>query len=426
MKPTSSKPEVEVVEPRHSFTIDKWREMALPVLSLPDPVKAIFDSQSRFFGGDNTPAKITYLSATSRVLKVLASCIASHLQLVGGAASGKTWVWKIVKKHLPYWAVVEYDAGSAKLFLHDDSNLMHKVLVFSEMDSVPQGEDAANVAVSAMRILMSEGKCNYKYVNSTGSGITIKSCDKVGPVTLLTTGVRSLGEQNGSRMFYYEMNENAGQIAAAVKRQAELSVHGIPEVEDSVIAVQAYLQALAERDGGIGAVVPFSLALGEAMLEKGGIDARVLRDKPRLEGLVMSVAILRMEHRQRDSQGRIVATMEDYETVRDILSTTYDSSVNASPNVMRVVEAVESRSSTGTTVGVTEIREWLSEHATPAEMLNDKAIRRTLAQAVTHHFLKDCREKPVTKTTPWAVSAGEATIREGGLLPTSSEVRRKM
>jgi hypothetical protein len=63
-------------------------------------------------------------------------------------------------------------------------------------------------------------------------------------------------------------------------------------------------------------VIPYGQALGELIPASA---VRMRREAPRLRNLICAHAVLHQASRDRDEQGRIIATLEDYEAVRELV-----------------------------------------------------------------------------------------------------------
>jgi chromosome segregation and condensation protein ScpB len=78
------------------------------------------------------------------------------------------------------------------------------------------------------------------------------------------------------------------------------------------------------------------------------VEPRVTRDFSKLLSLIKAVAIRRHVHRQRDGSGRLVATIDDYATVYELVASTYAASASgAGEKVREVVEAVATLAAAG-------------------------------------------------------------------------------
>ncbi len=139
-----------------------------------------------------------------------------------------------------------------------------------------------------------------------------------------------------TRLFTLEISDNQDQIAARLETQAIIETQIVLPPENNLITLQKYLQLKAPWK----VVVPFAKELGTAMARMGAAP-RILRDFARLLSLVKATALLRQERRQLDSEGHIIATLEDYETVRELVNEMYiDTSIGAASEVRKLVEAV--------------------------------------------------------------------------------------
>jgi hypothetical protein len=256
---------------------------------------------------------------------------------------------------LPDSAWHRIDAGSPRVLIYDDSDLRHKVLIFDEIDSLPGGDD--NPAASALRNLLQEHRLKYSVVvhDPKEKKYIVKNVVKDGPTVLLTTGIRRTDPQLDSRLFCVEVPEDTAQIGAALNTQARLEINGATEPSEDAIAFQGYLQTLAPWD----VVVPFDDQLVEH-IAKTATNSRVLRDHQRILSLIKAVTILRHVRRCRDDVGRLLATVDDYAEVYDLIGATYAAAASdASQGVREAVEAVSVLRSTTDPVTVSAVAKHL-------------------------------------------------------------------
>ncbi len=159
---------------------------------------------------------------------------------------------------------------------------------------------------------------------------------KPGPTVMITTAVRRLGAQLDSRLFSLEIPDDQDQVRLALHVQARIELEGSTNPDPELIAFQGLLQAKAPWE----VVVPFVEKLVER-IGRSPSATRVLRDFQRLLSLVKAVTVMRHAHRERDEKGRLVATLEDYKPVFELVEDMYESSVTgASKMLRRVVDAV--------------------------------------------------------------------------------------
>jgi len=317
--------------------ISEFAQQATVVLQSPDPIVLVREAIQKIgYGGEIKPALITYLAATSRLVDVRPGAMLVHLILLGTPSAGKSWTIKVVTRLLPPEAYHVIDAGSPRALVYDKSDLRHRMVIFGEADSLPTGED--NPAASAIRNLLQDNQLKYKVVirdPATGD-FTVREVDKPGPTVLVTTAVRKLGEQLMTRLFSLEMADDRDQVLAALQTQATAEEDGITEPDVALVAFQAYLQARAPWDVHI----PFAKSLaGE--IGKSISAPRILRDFSRLLALIKATAILRHNHRKVDGKGRLIAEIDDYATIRDLVNDMYADSISgASKGIREVVDAV--------------------------------------------------------------------------------------
>jgi hypothetical protein len=100
------------------------------------------------------------------------------------------------------------------------------------------------------------------------------------------------------------------KIQSALEAQADIEMNGPALPNEAISAFQGYLQAQAPWD----VAIPFMKPLA-SIIAKKATAPRILLDFARLISLVKSAALLRQGHRERDTKGRVVATIEDYATV---------------------------------------------------------------------------------------------------------------
>ncbi|MBI2862627.1 MAG: hypothetical protein HYX89_07395 [Chloroflexi bacterium] len=345
-------PVCELLEVGTEAAMREQRDMAAPVLASRDPLELVKADLRRLgYGGDLTPALIVYLAATSRLLAMRRGGMPVHVLVAGVSGLGKSYTCTLVLSLFPPEAYYWLDAGSPRVFIYDtdSKDLRHKVVVFAEVDSLPAAED--NPVASVIRTLLQEHRVAYKVtVRDPNTGeFTVKEVVKECPTVLLTTSTRILGGQLGSRVFTLDMPDDQRQIGAALDTQANLELMDGENPDAGLVAFQAYLQARAPWH----VIVPFARQLAAAISKRANAP-RILRDFAKLLSLVKAVAVLRHGHRRVDDRGRLIAELEDYVTVYELVSPTFEASASGvSAGVRLVVELVEGlrvRGETGVTV----------------------------------------------------------------------------
>lgn len=289
------------------------------------------------YGGDIKKPLIVYLAATSRLLAMRVGAMPVHLLLKGLPSAGKSYTLKLVLNFLPAEAYHVIDAGSPRALIYDKEDLKHKLVVFSEADSLPAGED--NPAASAIRNLLQDGHLHYVVAaKNPGTGeYVVKEIVKPGPTTMITTSTKHLGAQLESRLFILDVQDNNSQIMAALKAQAALELNEPASINEALIAYQHYMQLSAP----FKVFVPCAEAIANHIGKTPGVNSRILRDYARLISLIKAAALLQHTQRETDEQGRIIAQPDDYRLVYFLVRDMYTASVTGAGQAIReTVQAV--------------------------------------------------------------------------------------
>lgn len=381
--------------------LNELEKAAEPVLLTPDPlalVRHAFLSQG--YGGDVGQPIITYLAATSRLLAMRQGAMPVHLLLVAQASAGKSYLLGIVLRILPDEAYHFIDAGSPRVLIYDEADLQHRVLVFGEADSLPAGED--NPAASAVRNLLQEHRLSYKVTvkNPETGEYGVKEIEKPGPTVMISTSTRRLGYQLDTRVFSLNVADTPDKIKAALLAQAELELNGATAPDDALIAFQSYLQTLAPWE----VAVPFIQVLAVEIGRKATA-TRIMRDFARLNSMIKSVAIVRHRQRLRDKAGRIIAQIEDYSTVFDLVGPMYEATLTGATKEMRAtIQAVGEMLEKGESITATSLAARL--------VVNRGTASRRVNAAIRRGWIINRETK---KGQPWDLQLGEPLPETQGL-----------
>lgn len=366
-------PAQNLIHGRDDAAIAVLQELARPILESVDPLAQAEQAiRALGYGGDIKPALITYLAVTSRLLKIRSGSMPVHLLLLGPSSAGKSYTAKVVLRLLPPDAYHEINAGSPRVLIYDAAELKHRVTIFGESDSLPAGED--NPAASAIRNLLQDHQLKYKVTirdANTGS-FRVHEVVKPGPTVLLTTAVRRLGPQLDTRVFTLDVPDDLHQLRQALITQGQIEIEEVAEPDPALIFYQAYLQALAPWD----VLVPFAPDLSQEIGESIA-SPRLLRDFNRLLSLIKAVTVLRHRQRRRDEKGRLIAEIEDYATVYELVKGMYEATVTgATERVRDLVEAVgKLNGAGGAGVSVTQV----ANHLAILKMAASRAVKTACA-----------------------------------------------
>ena len=260
---------------------------------------------SRGLVGEDRNVKLMYLSMTSRLLSKPVS-----LGLKGPSSGGKSKVVETVSQAFPENAYLSFSGMSERLLVYDERPIAHKMLIVFEASGM-SGEWATYM----MRTLLSENRIVYGTVESTVDGLKPRIIEREGPAGLITTTTRaSLHPENETRMFSLTVKDDPVQTRAILSCLADRNNGQEPEAPDlsQWHALQTWLDLAGERRVSI----PYARELAD---KANPLAVRLRRDFGAVLSLIQGNAILHQETREKDPDGRVVATLEDYRAVYDLI-----------------------------------------------------------------------------------------------------------
>lgn len=359
-----------------------------------------------FVGSINTP-KLIFLVMMSRFLRRPVSLV-----LRGLSSAGKSYN---VESVLPFFGKSAYfdrSGMSEKALVYSDESFEHRILYIAEADAI----SGDGLGAYFLRTLISENRLVYETVEKDGDRLVARTIVKPGPVgVILTTTRLRLHAENETRMLALTVPDDPGltrQIMRAIALRDDEVIGESPP--DTWRSLQAWLELGGERrvtdEGG------FLLTLAEHVPV---VAVRLRRDFNLIRSLVFAHAILHQAKRAKDDRGRIIATLEDYAAVRDLIADIVAEGIGAtvSDDVRATVAAV--KAVIGTEPGATVKRAQVQ-----AELgLDDRATRRRLAQADEGGFLANTNPGR-GKTAMYEL--GDPIPDDVDVLPSVDELREAM
>ncbi len=351
--------------------------------------------------GEDTNAKVLFLGLTSRLLPKIVSVVVK-----GPSSGGKSFLVKTVMRFFPESAFCSFTAMSERTLVYTEESLEHRFVVLYEAAGL--GGDLQEYII---RSLLSEGRIDYETVEKTPEGMRPRRIRKEGPTGFVTTTTRHrLHAENETRYLSLTVKDTPEQTRRVLRAIAEE-----PAEERDLgrwHALQTWLEG-AEH----GIFVPYAVALAEAT---GDFAVRLRRDFSALLSLVKAHAILHQASRERDDEGRVVATLEDYARVRELVADLFAEGVEATvPGIIReTVEAV------GELVEESGKRGYTTNKALAERLGIDKAAAsRRVTKALGLYYLHNLEER---RGRPAQLVLGEAMPEDREVLPTPEELEKAM
>jgi hypothetical protein len=266
------------------------------------------------------------------------------------------------------------------------------MLVLYEAAGIQEG-----LATYLLRSLLSEGRIRYETVEKTDQGMQPRLIEREGPTGLIvTTTAVSLHPENETRLFSIPISDTPAQTKGVMRALA----HG--QRERVNLEPWQALQVWLAR-GLTPVVIPYAEALAELVPP---VAVRMRRDFAALLNLTAAHTLLHQATRDIDRDGRVVATIDDYAVVRELVADLLADGVGATvaTTVRETVEAVEDLNF-ATGGGVSQV-------ALVVKLGLDKSsVSRRVAVALEQGYLRDLSE-----------GRGKAALIPGDPLPDQIEL----
>ncbi len=371
---------------------DAW-ERCRHIAEAPNILDLFLDAlRRRGVVDEERPAKIIFLALVSRLFARPVSLVVK-----GPSSAGKSFLVTETLAFFPECAYYALSAMSERSLAYSDVSLKHKFLVLCEAAGI-----GGDFATYLLRSLLSEGCVRYETVERTPEGFRSRLIERPGPTGLLvTTTAVHLHPENESRMFSISLTDTPEQT-----RKIMLALARGRTVDDSELeawhALQTWLSLMGHE-----VAIPFAEQLARAVPP---VAVRLRRDFKAVLTLICANAILHQRTRKQDEDGRIVATIEDYAVVRDLVSPFMAEGLEASvPRTVRETVAAVEKLVGGRAEGITVT-------AVAKELGLDKsAASRRVKNALVLGYLESLEERT---GRPRKLVVGEPLPDEVEILPS--------
>ena len=258
--------------------------------------------------GEERAAKLLYLVVTTRLSNRPVSS-----KVDGPSSGGKSNLVDGVLRFFPRSAYYDLTAMSERAVAYSEEPIKHRFLVIKEAAGLKGGTMAYLV-----RSLVSDGRLRYETVENVGDqGLRSRLIEREGPTGLiLTTTAHRLDLEIETRMFSIPIDDTRDQTARVIRAAArafETKANASPEEAVDLDQWHAFQTWLEGADHQV--VIPYAAKFTELIPP---VAVRLRRDIPAILRLIEAHAMLHQASRERDEQGRIVATLEDYAVVYEL------------------------------------------------------------------------------------------------------------
>jgi len=384
---------------------------ARPLLEAPDLLDRIAGAiTDNGYAGDGTPALLAYLALTSRLLPR-----PMNLAFVAPSAAGKNRAVDAARSLVPDTAYHLVRAASPRALIYNDETYEHRVVIMAEADSLPDEGPAG----SAIRSLASDNEMTYEVVESVGGAHVVRVIRKPGPTGLITTSTKPLPHQMDTRVLTVGIIDTPEQTRRVLLAEAARA-NGAATTADptAFLALQRWLELAGVHD----VHVPFADQLAALVPVE---QVRMRRDFPQLLSAVQAISLLHQLQRERDADGRVVATLADYRMARNLLlpSFTEAASAGVSASVRETVEAVaalttraqncgdEAKTGVAVTVTKTDVARHLG--------LSKDTVWRRIERCLELRYLTNLATR---KSLPARLTLGDPLPDEQRALPEADEL----
>ena len=347
--------------------------------------------------GERRVIQLIYLVVTTRLLDRIVS-----LAVKGPSSAGKSFLVASVLRFFPPLAFHALSSMSEKALIYDETDLRHRMLVIYEAAGME-----SELQTYLIRSLLSEGLVRYTTVEAGKGGIKPRTIEREGPTGLITTTTAvKLHAENETRLVSVTVSDSPAQTREILRAQARESE---PHID---LEPWYHLQEwLAKNIAPVR--IPYLGTLAEAMPT---VAVRLRRDFPTVKSLIAAHALLHQANRERDADGAIIASIDDYSVVRDLVADLVADAAEqtVSPTVRETVDAV-SAMDMDLDVGVTVT-------AVATELGLDKSsAHRRVRQALERGYLKNLEDR---RFRPARLVAGDPMPAERDVLPQPDELER--
>jgi hypothetical protein len=258
--------------------------------------------------GERELAQTIYVVGTSRLLDKPLSAIVQGL-----TGAGKSFIVATVSRCFPVDAVLHATRMTPQAIYHTGS-LAHKFVVAGER-SRRQDDDSAD-ATAALRQLQSEGRITKLVTESEEGKFKSRLVEQQGPIAYVETTTLKpdrIFPEDLNRALLLKVNESEEQTRA-ILTHAAARYESVPTPNtEPIIARHREFQSMLKS---VPVTIPFAHTIVDCIPARKP-DARRVTNQ--VLSMIEAVALLHQYQRDRDDEGRLIATADDYAVARRLL-----------------------------------------------------------------------------------------------------------
>lgn len=329
-------------------------EAAEELLENADLLNLIAKDLSTVIAGEDALKKLLYVFTVSRLLRNPMSVI-----VTGSSSSGKSFTVNETTRLLPPEAVLRTtDLSENALVYMGENALKHRVIVAGERrhDQSEQTVDKTRM----LREMISSGKLTKQTTERSESGkFSVSEYLAEGPIAFVeTTTLREIFDEDQNRCIVISTDESSAQTKRIVDASDRADEDGHTGYAAFVLLKHHALHRLLHK---YEVRLPFASQLGTFLKKRTSHTVETRRAYPLLKQTVKAVALL-YQRQRKIVDGRLIATLEDYETARQLLDGWYQKIVaetvpESAANLFTNIEQLQAAGKIPTTFGAEHLRE---------------------------------------------------------------------
>lgn len=300
----------EMLNELHSKIPDEVHNEALDLLNRKDMLGLILDDiEIMGVCGERMLTATIYLIGTSRLLK---RPLAGIVQ--GKSSSGKSYIIDRIAELFPPFAMIGATQMTPQALFHmPPGSLVHRFIVAGERSRLQNDERAE--ATRALREMLSSGKLT-KLITAKIDGKFVTDCiDQQGPIAFIESTTKNhIFNEDANRCLMLHTDDGNEQTRRVNQYMAKRHRYGVIEHQiDSIVerhhALQLHLESMNVK-------IPFAERLAD-LFPSERVELR--RAFPHLLSMIEAVTLLHQYQRDRDAEGCLFATPDDYHLARCLL-----------------------------------------------------------------------------------------------------------